>query len=140
MKKKHQKVLSYMNEKLSEGVTKIRLPVRGADFIEEIEKRGWKVEPPYVIHRTHAKNTKQNQNPNRKKSKKEMILEYFQGGGGLSLHDSLRLFGLSALSQRVTELRNEGYDIITQTRKGKGNDTYGFYFLRQFEHLHKYEK
>ena len=45
------------------------------------------------------------------KSQKEQILAYLRTGGTLTPLESLSMFGCLALSQRVTDLKREGYQI-----------------------------
>ena len=52
----------------------------------------------------------------------EIILRHFQSGGTLTVVEALQRFRIYALSQRVTDLRNEGYPVVTemiQTPSGK---------------------
>lgn len=52
----------------------------------------------------------------------QLILRHLQQGHTLTVAEALQSLGIYALSQRVTDLRNQGYPIITNmiiTQSGK---------------------
>ena len=52
-----------------------------------------------------------------KQTQSERILKYLNKGGSLTVLKALKLFGCYALSQRVGELRREGFPIGTRMVK-----------------------
>ena len=48
------------------------------------------------------------------KTQKDLILDWFVMGGSLTPLESLKKFGIMALSQRCGELRREGYPIKSE--------------------------
>lgn len=67
------------------------------------------------------------------KSQKELILDYLRAHGCITPDDALRLekrcFRLSA---RIKELRNDGYNIITDNQDVDGNPVnYAIYRLKE---------
>lgn len=46
---------------------------------------------------------------------KEQILEHLKKGGSLTVAEALSQYGIYALSQRVGELKREGYQILAES-------------------------
>ena len=69
-----------------------------------------------------------------KKSQKENILEYLKRGNKITPLEALYQFGSFRLSAVIFELRQEGYNIITDKKKVDGK-TFAEYSLEK-EHLH----
>ena len=67
-----------------------------------------------------------------KKTKKAKLLKYLQTHKrGITGQEALRLFGLYRLSAEIWELRNEGYNIVTDMVRPDDPDEapYGRYYL-----------
>ena len=59
----------------------------------------------------------------------EHILQALKDGDRLTPLDALNRFGVFRLAARVSELRRDGHDIVTTTRKG--GKQYAVYHLRE---------
>lgn len=75
-------------------------------------------------------NTTNHQNNNRKKSQKQLILDYLLEGNEITPRDALNKFGCFRLGARIAELREEGYYIRTSIPKG---ERYAVYTLEGFD-------
>ncbi len=61
-------------------------------------------------------------------SQAKEILTYLESGKSLTSLEAISLFGCDRLASRIDELRQAGYNIVTDTIK-KGKKTYGSYRL-----------
>jgi hypothetical protein len=142
----------------ADGKSQIRVGEMKPKAIEAIESRGWKFEDGVVIFdqaapskkgyavrhdpvRSGGKSLGASSSPvtvtKKKLSKKDKLRAHLLAGESVSVHVSMKLWGLNALAQRCTELRAEGLDIVTDIRKGKDNDRFALYYLKKFEHKFK---
>lgn len=71
--------------------------------------------------------TTTHQNNTRKKSQKQLILDYLLDGNEITPMDALNMFGCFRLGARIADLRDEGYDI--KTRIAKTDKRYAIYTL-----------
>lgn len=67
------------------------------------------------------------QNNNRKKSQKQLILDYLLDGNEITQLDAFYKFGCFRLGARIADLKKDGYDIKTRIAKGEKN--YAIYRL-----------
>lgn len=67
------------------------------------------------------------ENDNRKKSQKQLILDYLLEGNEITPMDALNKFGCFRLGARIADLKKDGYDI--KTRIAKGGKNYAIYTL-----------
>lgn len=72
-------------------------------------------------------NTNTQENNNRKKSQKQLILDYLLEGNEITPMDALNKFGCFRLGARIADLKKDGYDI--KTRIAKGGKNYAIYKL-----------
>ena len=54
-----------------------------------------------------------------RKSQKNAILQYLLTGHSLTTNEAIELFGCTKLPTRISEFREEGYNIAGETREGK---------------------
>lgn len=72
-------------------------------------------------------NTTNHQNNNRKKSQKQLILDYLLEGNEITQLDAFYKFGCFRLGARIADLKKDGYDIKKRIAKGEKN--YAIYRL-----------
>ena len=51
-------------------------------------------------------------------NQKKMILDYIKANGSISSYDAFAELGIARLASRISELRKEGYDIISEQKTG----------------------
>ena len=61
----------------------------------------------------------------------QAILKYLRTHEGLSQREATIKLDCIRLGARIYDLRNEGYNIITETRTGKNKSRYAFYILKE---------
>lgn len=61
----------------------------------------------------------------------QAILKYLQTHEGLSQREATIKLDCIRLGARIHDLRNDGYNIITEMRKGKNKSLYAFYILKE---------
>ena len=73
----------------------------------------------------------------KKRTQKDMVLDYLKHGRSLTSLKAWELFGISRLSSIIHRLRKEGYHIETETIEGKtrlGLDArYGAYRMKEVD-------
>lgn len=63
----------------------------------------------------------------------EMLLDYLHKYGNITQLEAIRAFGCSRLAARVSDLRDDGYPIITEINPLKGAKKYAIYRLNEEE-------
>lgn len=66
-----------------------------------------------------------------KLTKAELVRRHLLSGRTITPLESLKLYGLHALSQTITRLRRQGYDIRNSIPECRKNQTYAIYRLYQ---------
>lgn len=61
------------------------------------------------------------------------VLECLKNDGELTVIDAVTQLGILSLPRRIMELRNAGYNIVTEYRKSKNGKRYGVYKLQEAE-------
>lgn len=57
---------------------------------------------------------------NKKLTQREMLIAHLQSGKSITPLESLQLYGIMACSQRIGELKEEGFKIETETEHNNG--------------------
>lgn len=52
-------------------------------------------------------------------NQKQMILDYIQINGRITVTDAVKDLGINALPARIRDLKRDGYNIVATTQKGK---------------------
>ena len=64
-------------------------------------------------------------------SQKEQVLKYLKEHESITSIQAFKKFNVTRLSSIIFNLREEGYDITTEYRKGKNRGVYGAYWLNK---------
>ena len=60
---------------------------------------------------------------------KKRVLNWLTTQGELTVRDAVVELGIMSLPRRIMELRQEGFEIVTEYKKSKNGARYGVYYL-----------